>query len=846
MKKRLALLCALMLLVQLVTVPGLLAGAEDITTPSDLTHVHHGTITYDDTEHWSVCDECGEDFDRSEHYAKCTNPTICWFCKAEGVTMSWLWHNFDVRHYSDTECWYVCPDCGEEFDRQQHIAVCTNPSVCANCRQAGVTISGVAHNRTEYGYNDTEHWSACEECGMDVDRGEHYAKCTNPTTCWVCKAEGVTMSWLWHNFDVRHYSDTECWDVCLDCDEEFNRQPHIAFCTAPDVCVNCGQTCVTDHVAHWGEREIQYNNTECWEICKDCGSEMNRWRHYGACDDATTCLRCKQTGVTLDGVQHSYVQKHDAKTHWYACEGCGDTYSNIQHWAYCDMEANTCKGCGATDVTVARVEHQEGTYQHDQLNCWLKCDHCGEIYNKNRHWGYCSDGGKCGRCGATGVKLDFIDHEWPEEYEHNATTHWGSCMECGEKVEGLHEAYCDEPTTCIFCGGTGVTIDDELFYHPGCDWEKPEYNDFEHWYTCTMCGENIYADQHASTCTHPDVCVDCGATGVSMGMIRHEEVFDMARYGYDNDNHWWTCQDCGQKLTEKHSFDDGVMDACNVCGAEVEAPAEPTPTAAPTAAPTEAPTAEPTAAPTEAPTAEPTVAPTEAPTAEPTAEPTAKPTVVPPMKPAAPTAEPTAEPEHVCVFDAAFVSNGDGTHSKVCQESCGNTITESCPLVTMDTELMLCKVCPICGYTSYSVKENAGALAVIEQAPATVMRVEAAAVAAADEGSKEAVPENAVLIVHEATFDVPVTLPDSVQGTVEKVFTATLIKDEQSIQPSGKVRLSIPVDAETAAAMEGKKLMLLREDGTLLEIEYEIIDGQIVFITEELGVFLLMEGISAE
>lgn len=188
MKKRLALLCALMLLVQLVTVPGLLAGAEEITTPSDLPHLHSGTMTYDDTEHWYVCDECG----------------------------------------------------------------------------------------------------------LDVDRGMHYAKCTNPTTCWDCKAEGVTMSWLWHNFDVRHYSDTECWDVCLDCDEEFNRQQHIAFCTAPDVCVNCGQTCVTDHVAHWGEREIQYNNTECWEICKDCGSEINRCRHYGACDDATTCLRCKQ------------------------------------------------------------------------------------------------------------------------------------------------------------------------------------------------------------------------------------------------------------------------------------------------------------------------------------------------------------------------------------------------------------------------------------------------------------------------------------------------------------------------------------------------------------------------
>ena len=79
--------------------------------------------------------------------------------------------------------------------------------------------------------------------------------------------------------------------------------------------------------------------------------------------------------------------------------------------------------------------------------------------------------------------------------------------------------------------------------------------------------------------------------------------------------------------------------------------------------------------------------------------------------------------------------------------------------------------------------------------------------------------------------------------TKDRMFS---VSSEQSIQPLGKVRLSIPMDAETAAAMEGKKLMLLREDGTLLEIEYEIIDGQIVFITEELGVFLLMEGISAE
>lgn len=87
----------------------------------------------------------------------------------------------------------------------------------------------------------------------------------------------------------------------------------------------------------------------------------------------------------------------------------------------------------------------------------------------------------------------------------------------------------------------------------------------------------------------------------------------------------------------------------------------------------------------------------------------------------------------------------------------------------------------------------------------------------------------------------PVTLTEELKGTVEKVFTAALVKDGESIQPSGKVKLTIPVDEETIAAMEGKVLMLLREDGTLVEIPYEIVDGEIVFLTEEVGVFLLME-----
>ena len=83
-------------------------------------------------------------------------------------------------------------------------------------------------------------------------------------------------------------------------------------------------------------------------------------------------------------------------------------------------------------------------------------------------------------------------------------------------------------------------------------------------------------------------------------------------------------------------------------------------------------------------------------------------------------------------------------------------------------------------------------------------------------------------------------LSKEIKGTVEKVYTAALIKNGESIQPAGAVQLAVPVDVETAAQLDGKVLMLLREDGTLMEIPFELENGVLVFSAEELGVFLLV------
>lgn len=54
------------------------------------------------------------------------------------------------------------------------------------------------------------------------------------------------------------------------------------------------------------------------------------------------------------------------------------------------------------------------------------------------------------------------------------------------------------------------------------------------------------------------------------------------------------------------------------------------------------------------------------------------------------------------------------------------------------------------------------------------------------------------------------------------------------------VKLSIPL-AEDAT---GLKLPVMNENGELVEIECEIIDGAMVFETEILGIFLLVEEVA--
>lgn len=199
-------------------------------------------------------------------------------------------------------------------------------------------------------------------------------------------------------------------------------------------------------------------------------------------------------------------------------------------------------------------------------------------------------------------------------------------------------------------------------------------------------------------------------------------------------------------------------------------------------------------------------------------------------------------------YGLVFITEGNGTHAKTC-ETCGAKHVEDCVLTSTEMGNMVCSACATCGYAVYTMADSV--LEEVEGLTETKAEIEVKRVEnvsfeivaePAEEGTEaEAEPTeiaDVVLVVHETELEMTVELPDTVNASVKKVLAVSMLKEGSAIQPSSKVKLSIPVVEEEVTGM---KLMLMGEDGQLIEIAYEIIDGVIVFETDMVGIFLFVE-----
>ncbi len=125
-------------------------------------HTPGEELFFDETGHWYVCTKCEEQVDYAEHFggtATCTEKAVCEVC---GVSYGELGEHVTGEALSDeTEHWFVCEVCGEEVERAKHYggaATCTEKAICEACGKPYGEL--LAHDFGDDGY--------CKACGQTL------------------------------------------------------------------------------------------------------------------------------------------------------------------------------------------------------------------------------------------------------------------------------------------------------------------------------------------------------------------------------------------------------------------------------------------------------------------------------------------------------------------------------------------------------------------------------------------------------------------------------------------------------------------------------------------------------
>lgn len=530
----------------------------DVVFGEEMQHDWDSPFEHTDTHHWRTCNECNEEFDRSQHYGSCNPGDKCHGCEATGIVIDYPWHEQDWKA-DENYCWNECPECGKVEDRWAHAQRCSVPGVCVRCGCDDVIFSELEHNwDSPFEHTEKNHWQICSDCGVEFGYSIHYGPCTNDGRCDGCGERDIVLTDIWHEEEWKS-EGAFCWGECTRCDYVGTKQYHIARCKNPTECVNCGKMdVVIGDIEHdWGS-PIESDENSHWRTCADCGEKFNQGTHYLSCKKPGVCADCGEAFTGNAWMAHNWSSpyEHNETEHWQICLDCGQEFDRMNHYYMCN-EPGVCVACGEKDVTMFKDHPWSNNVQHDQYFCWRVCGMCGETIYKQNHRAQCINPNQCANCKSTDVMLGNVEHYNTITRKVDAQYHERYCIDCEKVVEKWeHVRYCTDPEdACIDCGAADVTIGD--VYH---DWrhQQPLYDKTHHWSKCDLCGEYDEKFVHYTNCKD-EGCSYCQGEGVIIGVHFHSGT-----YQYDEKSHWIMCANCGEVPAQAHYFFDGHR--CVQCG----------------------------------------------------------------------------------------------------------------------------------------------------------------------------------------------------------------------------------------------------------------------------------------
>ncbi|MGN1369052.1 MAG: hypothetical protein ACI4WX_09305 [Aristaeellaceae bacterium] len=701
----------------------------------------------------------------------------------------------------------------ETEEECQHYAYCTAPTVCAECGYEG-EIEDILHDTDDavLVITPAEHQYRCPQCGEIGLSSAHFTFCTSPNACTICGYEGEIEEII--HLSIEHNPETHV-QTCLLCDAEFTqfttKSVVEATCTTVgeqiDVCDYCGEEIYfyTPALEHY---DIDFVITpEAHQArCNLCGELGTAYAHFIFCDAPGVCYACGYEGEFED-IVHTHIV-HDPETHVQTCTECGAMFTDFEKSITPEEHIITCNYCEQTII-------EPHTADCTTPNVCSVCGYEGEMgyithqaaeHDPKTHMQ------TCGACGVTFIEYEFELIDNPEE-------HFLSCTYCTETVREPHMASCTSPNVCAVCGYEGEIaklVHENTDHNPNthaqtCTECGAMFLDFEksitpetHTFTCTWC-QTAFSDSHAASCTAPTVCIDCGYEGEIEDILHNSEGADFI---ITPDEHQLICSSCGKLGNpQAHYAPCTSPNTCHFCGYEGE--------------------------------------------------------IKDILHPFA-VHDPDTHVQTCILCDATFTHF---TTKSVAEATCtaDGLKTASCSYCDEDIETVLPalghdwkltdRIAPTCtteGYNKYTCRRcnwwtRGEVQPALSTAECTMLRAEigdvvctvcpvcASTALTPETEAAVTLVENAAAEGTDAQVIVREAVPEA-NLSVKRIFCVRLVKDSTDVQPGSTIRLRIP-----CAEAQGLTLLHLSESGELTEIACELTGGTLVFETDKVGVFLLVE-----
>lgn len=661
-------------------------------------------------------------------------------------------------------------------------ANCNDTTKCAVCGEAynGEDIQHPVCSYYNY-TNDIYHKKTCP-CGLVIGEvGEHTTSEDDPWTCLACgqdlhcEAIGCTYE--------KKYDPEFHWLECSKCGKISNKANHFTYCTdTSGQCSYCGSNYSPDWILHSGTISYEIDADYHQEVYSCCNQTSEKEEHYSDCDTNGTCNVCKASFTDPDPGHYfdDAVWEHDDTHCWNACRKCSAKVNYQTHFAKCTVDRTTCVNCGlnsSTDnITIDHVAHDSASpLKTDETYHWRVCTYCGDVIRKIEHLPYSSVIEET--ASYKKYQCSICQYEWTETISTECTHSWSVLSETA--------------ASCLTDGS--IT------------------------YKCSLCDETRTETLAASGAHTPAIAYGRSATCTQAGYTDGKR-----------------CSVCGEVLEERQQI------------AQLAHSWQQSSQTAPTC--------------------------------------TANGSIVYTCSGCQGTYEESLSA--IGHSYGAYQPAGDGTHVSVCANGCGDSKVRSCEFENVTSGLFTYSTCKVCAYTTYSVKEApaqdetstdaaatddvsdetsaadtdavessavestvsveaekailtlATEIAAAPEAVETVQIADATiSVVSMDETAESSessyIPEGAQLLVHEQSLPEEMTALPGAQ-----MLHIALTVDGETVEHTGKVKVEIPTEQlQDTQDMSAMRLVLIANDGTMIEIPFEIIDGKLVFTTDMLGLF---------